>query len=450
MKKPILKQILTMATLGAVLGVTAGTAFSIPTYITNKQLQETEVQTTANATTSDVTTLTTSDGTTATTTSTSDSTEMTTNDASIEEIAANCLPSVVAITNKGVTEVQTMFGTYSEDSESCGSGIIIGQTDDELIIVTNYHVVADSNELTVVFSYDEDSEDPTAVEAKVKGYDEDKDIAVIAIDLDDLSSDTLSEIKVATIGDSSTLSLGEQVVAIGNALGYGQSVTTGIISALNREVTLTNDSGNEITNSLIQTDAAINPGNSGGALFNMKGELVGINSAKISSSSVEGMGYAIPISDVLDLIDELSLKETRDTVAEENQGYLGISGTDISSDIASTYDLPIGIYVSVVAEGSPAEEAGITKGVIITGFDGQTIKTMDELKSLIATYEAGETVTISAKVQSDNGYTDATFTVTLGQKETTTTTNSQNEQNSEEGQSQNPVQNFNQFFGMGR
>ncbi len=442
MNKPFSKQILTMVTLGALLGISAGTAFSIPTYIANKELQETSATASATTSTSDVTTLTTSDGTTATFTASTSDTSVTSRALSVADIAANCLPSVVAITNKSVTEVQTMFGTYSEDSESCGSGIIIGQTDDELIIVTNYHVISGSNELTVVFSYDEDSEDPTAAEAQVKGYEEDKDIAVIAIDLDDLSEETLSQIKVATIGDSSALSLGQQVVAIGNALGYGQSVTTGIISALDREVTMTNDNGNEVTNTYIQTDAAINPGNSGGALFNMNGELVGINSAKISSSSVEGMGYAIPISDVLELIEELSLKETRTTVDEENQGYLGITGTDISSDIASTYDLPIGVYVSVVADGSPAQEAGITKGAIITAFDGQTIKTMDELKALIATYEAGETVTVTAKVQSDDGYVETTYTVTLGEKETASETTT-------DSQTQSPAQNYNSSFSFG-
>ena len=250
-------------------------------------------------------------------------------------IANNCLPSVVSITNRGVTEVRTMFGTYQQDAESSGSGIIIGENETELLIVTNYHVVSGSNELSVVFSYDEDSDDPSLVSARVKGYEADKDLAVIAVSLDDITDEMRSKIKIATIGDSSNLVLGQEVVAIGNALGYGQSVTTGIISALGRNVTVSDENGGSITNKLIQTDAAINPGNSGGALLNMNGELIGINSVKVSSSSVEGMGYAIPISDVQSIIEELMLKETRDVVAEEKQGYLGINPhrLDVSAKI---------------------------------------------------------------------------------------------------------------------
>jgi len=233
----------------------------------------------------------------------------------VTAIANNCLPSVVSITNRGVTEVRTMFGTYQQDAESSGSGIIIGENETELLIVTNYHVVSGSSELSVVFSYDEDSDDPSLVSARVKGYEADKDLAVIAVSLDDITDEMRSKIKIATIGDSSNMVLGQEVVAIGNALGYGQSVTTGIISALGRNVTVSDDNGGSITNKLIQTDAAINPGNSGGALLNMNGELIGINSVKVSSSSVEGMGYAIPISDVQSIIEELMLKETRDVVA---------------------------------------------------------------------------------------------------------------------------------------
>ena len=226
-----------------------------------------------------------------------------------------------------------------------------------------------------------------------------------------------AQIKVATIGSSSDLELGQEVVAIGNALGYGQSVTTGIISALNREVTVSDDNGGTITNKLIQTDAAINPGNSGGALLNMNGELIGINSVKVSSSSVEGMGYAIPISDVQSIIEELMLKESREVVSESAQGYLGISGTDVTNEINETYDLPLGVFITKIYDGSPAASAGLAKGNIITKFDGQTIKTWNDLVTVLTYYRAGETVDVVAMVQGADGYVEKTFTLMLGTKE---------------------------------
>lgn len=404
------KKAVSFIALGLLFGAAAGVAFSVPTYLANQQLQETRIawekeQAENKASLS-------------TTTSTLQSSNNTTTPSSdVSAIATSCLPSVVSITNKSVTEVRTMFGTYQQDAESSGSGIIVGENATELLIVTNYHVVSGSNELSVVFSYDEDSDNPSLVSAKLKGYVEDKDLAVIAVSLEDITDEMRSQIKIATIGDSSSLKLGQEVVAIGNALGYGQSVTTGIISALNREVTVSSDNGSDITNRLIQTDAAINPGNSGGALLNMNGELIGINSVKVASSSVEGMGYAIPISDVQSIIEELMLKETRDVVAEDKQGYLGIGGTDVTSDISTAYDMPIGIYVNTVYENSPAEKAGLTKGCIITTFDNQTIKTMNELKTLLTYYRAGETVNIVAMVQSSDGYMEQTFTLTLGTKD---------------------------------
>lgn len=404
------KKAVSFIALGLLFGAAAGVAFSVPTYLANQQLQETRIawekeQAENKASLS-------------TTTSTLQSSNNTTTPSSdVSAIATSCLPSVVSITNKSVTEVRTMFGTYQQDAESSGSGIIVGENATELLIVTNYHVVSGSNELSVVFSYDEDSDNPSLVSAKLKGYVEDKDLAVIAVSLEDITDEMRSQIKIATIGDSSSLKLGQEVVAIGNALGYGQSVTTGIISALNREVTVSSDNGSDITNRLIQTDAAINPGNSGGALLNMNGELIGINSVKVASSSVEGMGYAIPISDVQSIIEELMSKETRDVVAEDKQGYLGIGGTDVTSDISTAYDMPIGIYVNTVYENSPAEKAGLTKGCIITTFDNQTIKTMNELKTLLTYYRAGETVNIVAMVQSSDGYMEQTFTLTLGTKD---------------------------------
>ena len=410
---PFAKKAVSFVCLGALFGVTAGTAFSVPTYMTNKQLLQTKAQLEQAQSEAAASTPTLSTTTSSLTTSNSNSTAS----ADVSAIAASCLPSVVSITNKGVSEVRTMFGTYQQDTESSGSGIIIGENDTELLIVTNYHVVSGSNELSVVFSYDEDSDNPSLVSAKLKGYDSDKDLAVISVALSDITDEMKSQIKVATIGDSSSLQLGQEVVAIGNALGYGQSVTTGIISALNREVSVTNDDGTSITNKLIQTDAAINPGNSGGALLNMNGELIGINSVKVASSSVEGMGYAIPISDVQSIIEELMLKETRDVVGESEQGYLGIGGTDVTSDISSTYDMPVGIYINTIYDNSPAGTAGLTKGDIITKFDGQTVKSMSELKTLLTYYKSGETINVTAMVPGSNGYTEQTFSLTLASKD---------------------------------
>lgn len=414
------KKAVSVACLGLVFGVTAGAVFSVPAYIGVRQLnqakaalEQAQADSNASGAQGSGSLSTTTDGLTTSNAAYSKNTA----DADIAAIAKNCLPSVVSITNKGVTEVQTFFGRYLQDTEGSGSGIIIGENETELLIVTNYHVVSGSNELTVVFSYDENSDDPSIVTAKIKGYDADKDLAVIAVPLSDVTDEMRSQIKVATIGSSSDLELGQEVVAIGNALGYGQSVTTGIISALNREVTVSDDNGGTITNKLIQTDAAINPGNSGGALLNMNGELIGINSVKVSSSSVEGMGYAIPISDVQSIIEELMLKESRDVVSESAQGYLGLSGTDVTNEINETYDLPLGVFITKIYEGSPAEKAGLAKGNIITKFDGQTIKTWNDLVTILTYYRAGETVDVTAMVQDANGYVEKTFSLMLGTKD---------------------------------
>lgn len=410
------KKAVSVVCLGLVFGVTAGAAFSVPATLATRELQSTklEIQQMQEALNSSTAAGKTSLSTTTDSLTASNALFNNNAPSNVSAIAENCLPSVVSITNKGVTEVRTMFGTYQQDTESSGSGIIIGENDTELLIVTNYHVVSGSNELSVVFSYDEDSDDPSLVSARVKGYESDKDLAVISVSLDDITDEMRSKIKVATIGDSSNLVLGQEVVAIGNALGYGQSVTTGIISALGREVTVSDENGGSITNKLIQTDAAINPGNSGGALLNMNGELIGINSVKVASSSVEGMGYAIPISDVQSIIEELMLKETRDVVSEDKRGYLGINPIDVTNDIYETYGMPVGIYVNIVYENSPAEAAGLVKGNIITKFDGQTVKTRDQLSSLLTYYSAGETVELVAMVQSSNGYVEKTFQITLG------------------------------------
>ncbi len=402
--------------------MTAGAVFSVPAYLSVKELnqaraalEQAQSQTDSGASgTQNSSSLSTTTNGLTTSNAAYAGNQI---DANIAEIAKNCLPSVVSITNKGVTEVQTFFGKYLQDTEGSGSGIIIGENDTELLIVTNNHVVSGGTELTVVFSYDEDSDDPSIVTAKIKGYDADKDLAVIAVPLSEITDEMRSQIKVATIGNSADLELGQEVVAIGNALGYGQSVTTGIISALNREVTVSDDNGGTITNKLIQTDAAINPGNSGGALLNMNGELIGINSVKVSSSSVEGMGYAIPISDVQSIIEELMLKESRDVVSESAQGYLGISGIDVPSEVSEAYDLPLGVFINKIYDNSPAANAGLSKGNIIIKFDGQTVKTMNDLQTMLTYYRAGETVDVIAMVAGADGYTEKTFTLMLGAKD---------------------------------
>lgn len=340
----------------------------------------------------------------------------------IEDIVDACLPSVVSITNKGVYEVMTFFGNYQTESISSGSGIIIGQNDTELLIVTNYHVVADSKELTVVFSHEEaqaQSGDSSYMNvAQIKGYDDEKDIAVIAVKLSEISEETKKEIKVAAIGNSDDIKLGSGVVAIGNALGYGQSVTHGIVSAVKREVTMEGVSGGETTNEYIQTDAAINSGNSGGALLNMKGELIGINSAKISATGVEGMGYAIPITDVEELINSLMALKTRAVVPEKDRGYLGITGYDVSSDVSLLYGMPVGVYVKETVKGSPAEKSKIEAGDIIVKIDGVSVSTMTALQDRLSYYAKGETVTLTIKRINGRRYEDIEVEVTLADKKT--------------------------------
>ena len=328
--------------------------------------------------------------------------------SSVAAIADAAMPSLVAITNQSVQEMMNWFGqSQAYESQSSGSGIIIGQTDTELLIVTNNHVVDGAQTLSVGFI------DETAAQAQVKGTDAEHDIAVIAVNLSDLSADTLSKIKVIQIGSSADLQVGEQVVAIGNALGYGQSVTTGIVSALNRPVTI-----DGVTNTLIQTDAAINPGNSGGALLNMSGQLVGINSAKYSDTTVEGMGYAIPVDDVTDIIESLMNRTARTQKAPEGQqGFLGITGQDVTSEISEAYGMPKGVYITSVEEGSAAEKAGLQKGDIITKFDGTSVSSLSGLQELISYYSSGETVEITYSAVSDGQYTEQTAEVTLGVNE---------------------------------
>ena len=321
----------------------------------------------------------------------------------VAKIAQNAMPSVVSITNMSVQQVQNFFGGVQEqEMKSAGSGIIISQTDSELLIVTNNHVVEGSDTLTVTFA------DEESVEANIKGTDASKDLAVIAVDLKDIKDSTKDAIAVAQMGDSDKIQVGEQAVAIGNALGYGQSVTTGIISATGRSL-----DGFDI--GLLQTDAAINPGNSGGALLNANGEVIGINTAKASSTEVEGMGYAIPISEVSDVITNLMNQDTKKKVSEDEQGFLGIEGGDVTSDSAQMYGMPEGVYVSGVIKGGGAEKAGITKGSVITGLNGTTIDSMSTLQEQLQYYAAGTKVKLTLQVPGSGGnYKEQTVEVTLG------------------------------------
>lgn len=323
------------------------------------------------------------------------------NGMDVSTIAENVMPSVVAINISAIVEQQGMFGyTQQYEAEGSGSGIIIGENDSELLMVTNNHVVSDATTVNVTFA------DGESYEAQVKSTDSDTDLAIVVVKLSDIKESTMNQIKIATIGDSDSLKVGEQVVAIGNALGYGQSVTTGIVSAKDR----TNSTN---TTPLIQTDAAINPGNSGGALLNMKGEVIGINSSKYSDTTVEGMGYAIPITAVQDRLDDLMNRQTREKVSEEEKGYLGISCQTVSSDVSEAYGIPTGVLVAEVQSGSAAEKAGIKKNYVITKIDGQSISSAEELTEKLNYYKSGETVPITYEYMKNNEYTEKTVDVTL-------------------------------------
>ena len=344
-------------------------------------------------------------------TSLSTSSSVVTSDVS--DVVDKVMPSIVSITSMSVQEVQSFFGgTYEQTSEGAGTGIIIGKNDTELLIVTNNHVVEGSDTLTVTFN------DQSSVEANIKGTDAAYDVAVIAVALDQISDDTMSAISVATLGDSTNLKIGEPAIAIGNALGYGQSVTTGVISALDRSVSTTETQTGETQESgakLIQTDAAINPGNSGGALVNVNGEVIGINSAKLTGESVEGNGYAISISDVSDLIQNLMNQETKTKVPENERGLLGITGMSVSDAFSQQIDVPAGVYVMEVSSGSGADEAGMTKGSIITAINGSSIDSMEALQEQLQYYAKGETVSLTILVPQSNGeYDEQTLDVTLG------------------------------------
>ncbi len=342
--------------------------------------------------------------------------------ANVADVAEAVMPSIVAITNKSVQEVRDFFygQSYSYESESAGSGIILGSNETELLICTNNHVVEDASQLTVTF-IDEES-----YEAQIKGTDANNDLAVVAVNLADISQETMDAIKIAKIGDADTMRVGEQVVAIGNALGYGQSVTTGIISAKNRSITAGDEQNGygyseesvTVYDNLIQTDAAINPGNSGGALLNMNGEVIGINSAKASASGVEGMGYAISVTEAMPILDDLMTRKTRTKLDEEDMGYIGINGQRVSSEATTFYGVPKGIYLTLIKEGGPADQAGLQEGDILSGFDGEELTNMQDLQYILQYYEAGETVelTVYRANESGNGYEETTVEITLGDR----------------------------------
>lgn len=331
----------------------------------------------------------------------------------VSDVVEEVMPSIVSITSMSVEQVQSFFGgVYQQQSEGAGTGIIIGESDSELLIVTNNHVVEGSDTLTVTFT------DESSVGANIKGTDASYDVAVIAVPLDQISDKTKEAISVATLGDSTAVKVGEPAIAIGNALGYGQSVTTGVISALNRSVQ-TSDSQTGQTQesgvSLIQTDAAINEGNSGGALVNVNGEVIGINSAKLIGESVEGIGYAIPVSDVSDLIQSLMQQETKKKVDENKRGVIGITGISVSDAFSRQIDMPAGVYVTDITSGGGAEKAGMTKGTIITAINGSTVDSMNALQTELEYYEKGETVTLTIEIPQTNGeYEEKTIPVTLG------------------------------------
>lgn len=360
---------------------------------------------------------------------------------SVSDVAKAAMPTVVAITSVSIQEIPNYFrafgfeygDTQQYSSEGSGSGIIVGENDDELLIATNNHVVDGATTLSVCFagndvvnaeaetvnmSSESDSDGDVnvedAVSAKIKGTDETNDLAVVAVQKSDIPEDTLSQIKIAQLGDSDSVEVGEQVVAIGNALGYGQSVTSGWISALNRSIST---SDGTTSDGLIQTDAAINPGNSGGALLNMQGEVVGINSAKYADSAVEGMGYAIPISKAQPILENLMNRQTRDKVEDDSKAaYLGVTSADLSMEAIQMYDMPEGAFVIRVDKDSAADEAGIQKGDIIVSFDGQTVSGREDLENKLAYYEAGESVDVVVS-RADNGeYVQKTISVTLGNR----------------------------------
>ena len=379
-------------------GVFIGTA-AVGTKVigtTTEQKQEVTIPTTTTTTAAD-------------SSDTSDTVKAT-GEMSVKDVASSAMPSLVAISTTTVEEVETFFGTTSQEVPASGTGVIVGQNDDELLIATNNHVVSGATSLSVSFIDDE------TVEGQIKGTDADNDLAVVAVKLSDIKDETKSQIKIAVMGNSDDLEVGDQVVAIGNALGTGQSLTSGYVSAKDRTISSQDESTGETITSegLIQTDAAINPGNSGGALLNMNGELIGINEAKYSSTQVEGMGFAIPISKAEPILQNLMNLTTRYKVSDDEAAYIGINMADVSADVSQNYGIPTGVCIMSVVDGSPAADAGFKKGDVITTFDGRSISNAKGLKETLTYYAAGETVDVTVQ-RADNGeYKEVTLTLTLG------------------------------------
>ena len=385
-KKGYAKKVALVVGAAVLFGAVGGVTMQGTSYLTGKLLGKNTKSTVGTTKTVSNAKLTTS-----TSTVTSD----------VSDIVENTLPSIVSITNMSVQEVQNFFGGISQqESESAGSGIIISQNDSELLVVTNNHVVEGSDTLTVTFN------DGNSVEAQIKGTDSARDLAVVAVPLDKISDDTMNAIKVATLGDSDSLKVGEPAIAIGNALGYGQSVTTGIVSATGRTI-------DGFDGEYIQTDAAINPGNSGGALLNMEGEVVGINSAKLASTEVEGMGYAIAISDVTDILQNLMNETSRDKLDDSEHGVLGIKGSSVSSEAVQMYGIPAGVFVKKVTEGGAADKAGLKANSVITEFNGKTVSSIDQLSEYLSYYEPDEEVELTVQVPHGTSYKEETVKVTL-------------------------------------
>lgn len=389
------------AALALVFGVVGGTAFSGAGYFMNRALpvQSESVDDTESTSDNSGSPVVVQPTSTASTVSSSD----------ISGVVENVMPSIVAITSMTQQEVMSFFGQgQTMESESSGSGIIVNKDDKYLYIATNNHVVEGANTLTVQFS------DDSTAPATVRGTAPGNDLAVVQVALSDLTEDTLGTVKVAAIGDSDKLAVGDAAIAIGNALGYGQSVTTGVISALGREVSMQDETtGETISNSLIQTDAAINPGNSGGALLNESGEVIGINSSKYSDTQVEGMGFAIPMATAQPILEDLIANGKTTTTGTP---YLGIYGVDVTSEVASNYHMPEGVYVAQVVDGGGAKEAGITAGMIITKVNDKEVGSMEELKSAINQYKVGDTVTLTVEVASGSSYQENQISVTLSAK----------------------------------
>ncbi len=394
---------------GLIFGLVSSVTFSGVTGLLGKDTNQTQTSSTNSSEKTAL--LTTASGNSSNDKVSTDSdTTGTTTALDVSSVVSAVMPSIVSINSTFESE-GNYFGTSGEYS-GAGSGIIVAQTDGTMYIATNNHVVSGATKVTINFYGDEDNE----VEAEVKGTDSSNDLAVLSVNISDIPSDTLSNLKVATLGDSDSVKVGQTAIAIGNALGYGQSVTTGVISALNREITIDNE-----TYTLIQTDAAINPGNSGGALLNADGQVIAINSAKFSDTQVEGMGYAIPISTAVPIINELI---SREAVSDDEASYLGIAGIDVSDSVSEVYGMPEGVYISQVIEGEAAKAAGVQEGDILTEFDGHAISSMSELQELMQYYAAGTTVDVKVERAENGQYTEKTISVTLGKKPASSQTDS--------------------------